>query len=53
MVNSKYLGDGANLLMHDRPSTNDAIGAIIDGLRAKDITIVDPNVIESPEREEM
>ena len=53
MVNSKYLGDGANLLMHDRPWTNDAIGAIIDGLRAKDITIVDPNVIESPEREEM
>lgn len=53
MVNSKYLGDGANLLMHDRPWTNDAIGAIIDGLRAKGITIVDPNVIESPEREEM
>ena len=53
MVNSQYLGDGANLLMHDRPWTNDAIGAIIDGLRAKDITIVDPNVIESPEREEM
>jgi len=53
MVNSKYLGDGANLLMHDRPWTNDAIGAIVDGLRAKGITIVDPNVIESPEREEM
>ncbi|WP_320164980.1 polysaccharide deacetylase family protein [uncultured Trichococcus sp.] len=53
MVNSKYLGDGANLLMHDRPWTNDAIGAIIDGLRAKGIAIVDPNVIESPEREEM
>jgi peptidoglycan/xylan/chitin deacetylase (PgdA/CDA1 family) len=53
MVNSQYLGDGANLLMHDRPWTNDAIAAIIDGLRAKDITIVDPNVIESPEREEM
>lgn len=53
MVNSKYLGDGANLLMHDRPWTNDAIGAIIDGLRAKGITIVDPNLIESPEREEM
>lgn len=53
MVNSKYLGDGANLLMHDRPWTNDAIAAIIDGLRAKDITIVDPNLIESPEREEM
>ncbi|CZQ82155.1 polysaccharide deacetylase family protein [Trichococcus collinsii] len=53
MVNSQYLGDGANLLMHDRPWTNDAIAAIIDGLRAKEITIVDPNVIESPEREEM
>ena len=52
MVNSQYLGDGANLLMHDRPWTSEAIGSIIDGLRAKDFTIVDPTLIASPERED-
>lgn len=52
MVNSQYLGNGANLLMHDRPWTSEAIGSIIDGLRAKDYTIVDPTYIASPEREE-
>lgn len=52
MVNSQYLGDGANLLMHDRPWTSEAIGSIIDGLREKDYTIVDPTYIASPEREE-
>jgi peptidoglycan/xylan/chitin deacetylase (PgdA/CDA1 family) len=52
MVNSQYLGDGANLLMHDRPWTSEAIGSIIDGLRAKNFTIVDPTLIASPERKD-
>lgn len=49
MVETPYLGSGANLLMHDRPWTAEAIGAIIDGLRAKGYEMVDPALIESPE----
>lgn len=52
MVNTEFLGSGANLLMHDRQWTAEAIGDIIDGLRAKDFEILDPVLIESPESEE-
>lgn len=51
MVNSEYLGAGANLLMHDRAWTAEAIGEIMDGLRDKGYEFVDPATIESPERE--
>lgn len=51
MVNTEFLGDGANLLMHDRPWTAEAIADIIDGLRGKGYEIVDPKLIASPSRE--
>ena len=43
MVNTPYLGDGANLLMHERSWTADALPEIIDGLREKGYTIANPN----------
>jgi len=49
MVNTDYLNDGANLLMHDRTWTRDAIEDIVAGLREKDYTLVDPHEIYSPE----
>lgn len=52
MVNTEFLGSGANLLMHDRPWTAEAISDIIDGLRDKGFEIVDPILIESPESED-
>lgn len=45
MVNTEYLGDGANLLMHERSWTADALPEIIDGLREKGYTIADPNAL--------
>lgn len=50
MVETPYLSSGGNLLMHDRPWTAEAIGGIVDGLRAKGYEMVDPALIESPER---
>jgi len=48
MVNTSYLNDGANLLMHDRTWTRDAMEDIISGLREKDYTLVNPERIYSP-----
>ncbi|MBX9972232.1 polysaccharide deacetylase family protein [Cytobacillus firmus] len=42
MVNSPYLVNGANLLMHDRLWTKEAIEDIVEGLRNKGYTLVDP-----------
>ncbi len=47
MVNSPYLTDGANLLMHDRDWTNAALEGIVKGLRAKGYEIVDPDRIQT------
>lgn len=52
MLNTEYLNNGANLLMHDRSWTNEAVVSIAEGLIEKGFTLVDPNLIESPEREE-
>ncbi len=52
MLNTDYLNNGANLLMHDRSWTNDAVVSIAEGLIEKGYTLVDPNFIELPEREE-
>ncbi|MFB1081263.1 polysaccharide deacetylase family protein [Jeotgalibacillus sp. JSM ZJ347] len=49
MVNTEYLSAGANLLMHDRTWTNEALTDIVEGLRAKDYTIVDPKTIKGYE----
>ncbi|SDY78187.1 Peptidoglycan/xylan/chitin deacetylase, PgdA/CDA1 family [Evansella caseinilytica] len=45
MVESPYLRDGANLLMHDREFTKDALQAIVTGLREKGYEIVAPELI--------
>ncbi|MCA9764985.1 MAG: polysaccharide deacetylase family protein [Carnobacterium sp.] len=52
MLNTEYLNDGANLLMHDRSWTNEATIAIAEGLKEKGYTLIDPALIASPEREE-
>jgi peptidoglycan-N-acetylglucosamine deacetylase len=48
MVNTELLGNGANLLMHDREWTAAAVPEIIKGLRDKGFTLVDPDTIERP-----
>lgn len=52
MLNTEYLNDGANLLMHDRTWTNEAVLSIAEGLIDKGYTLADPKLIELPEREE-
>lgn len=48
MVNSPYLRDGANLLMHDRKWTMEAVKDIVNGLLEKGYEIVDPELIQTP-----
>lgn len=43
------LHSGANILMHDREWTNEALGDVIDGLREQGYKIADPNLIETIE----
>jgi peptidoglycan/xylan/chitin deacetylase (PgdA/CDA1 family) len=45
MVHSPFLTDGANLLMHDRKWTNEALKGIVEGLKAKGFEIADPHSI--------
>lgn len=46
MVNSEFLNNGANLLMHDRAWTSEALPEIIQGLKDKGYGFVDPAAIE-------
>ncbi|WP_313891428.1 polysaccharide deacetylase family protein [Psychrobacillus sp.] len=46
MVNTEYLTNGANLLMHDRKWTAEALAGIVEGLRAKGYDLVDPKTIK-------
>ncbi|WP_416151093.1 polysaccharide deacetylase family protein [Salipaludibacillus sp. HK11] len=46
MVETELLGNGANLLMHDREFTKDALPGIVEGLREKGYEIVDPALIK-------
>ncbi|ALS78152.1 polysaccharide deacetylase [Planococcus kocurii] len=46
MVNTEYLNNGANLLMHDRDWTAEALPGIIRGLQDKGYGFVDPKTIE-------
>ncbi|AIY05986.1 polysaccharide deacetylase [Planococcus sp. PAMC 21323] len=46
MVNTEYLNNGANLLMHDRDWTVEALPGIIQGLEDKGYDFVDPKEIE-------
>lgn len=49
MVNTPYLGNGSNLLMHDREWTAKALDDIVKGLRDKGYELVDPSEIKTPE----
>lgn len=51
-LNTELLYDGANILMHDRDWTNEAVIPIVEGLRDKGFTLVDPKLIVSVESEE-
>jgi peptidoglycan/xylan/chitin deacetylase (PgdA/CDA1 family) len=44
-LNTELLGDGANILMHDREWTAAAVPEILDGLIEQGFTIVDPALI--------
>lgn len=46
MVHSEYLDHGANLLMHDRQWTRDALPKILEGLRYKGYEFVNPKKLE-------
>ncbi|AYC29108.1 polysaccharide deacetylase family protein [Paenisporosarcina cavernae] len=46
MINTPYLVNGANLLMHDRDWTNEALPTIIQGFRDKGYGFVDPATIQ-------
>lgn len=53
MVNTELLGNGANLLMHDREWTMQAMPEIVTGLRENGYEIVDPaNIISNGEESE-
>lgn len=47
MVNTPYLSDGANLLMHDRQWTSEAMGTIVDSLIEKGYLIINPSEIDT------
>lgn len=51
-LNTELLYNGANILMHDREWTNEAIVPIAEGLREQEFTLIDPKLIASPESEE-
>ncbi|MGJ9383926.1 polysaccharide deacetylase family protein [Salipaludibacillus sp. CF4.18] len=46
MVETELLRSGANLLMHDREFTKDALEDIVSGLRDKGYEMVDPDAIK-------
>lgn len=46
MVSTEYLTDGANLLMHDREWTAQALRGIVEGLRANGYDLIDPKTIK-------
>jgi peptidoglycan/xylan/chitin deacetylase (PgdA/CDA1 family) len=50
MVNNDFLRDGANLLMHDREWTADALKDIVEGLREKGYDFIDPATIRGVEQ---
>lgn len=46
-LNSEFLYDGANILMHDRRWTKEALADIVEGLQEQGYEIVDPKRIKS------
>lgn len=51
MVNTEFLSDGANLLMHDREWTKEALPEIVDGLRGQGFQLADPKEISNAAEE--
>lgn len=49
MLNTEYLTNGANLLMHDRKWTAEALPGIVEGFRAKGYDLIDPHTIKGIE----
>lgn len=47
MVNTDMLGNGANLLMHDRNWTKEALPDIVSGIRDKGYEFIDPAQIDA------
>jgi|SRR5690625_191715 len=47
MLNTELLDDGANLLMHDREWTAEALYDIVTGLQEKGYEMVDPKLIQT------
>lgn len=47
MLNTELLGNGANLLMHDREWTAEALEDIVTGLREQGYELVDPKTIKT------
>ncbi|MDZ5781681.1 polysaccharide deacetylase family protein [Marinococcus luteus] len=45
-LNTELLTDGANILMHDREWTKEALGPIIEGFNEKGYSFIDPQYIE-------
>lgn len=50
MLNTEYLTNGANLLMHDRKWTSEALKDIVEGFRAKGYDLIDPHTIKGIEQ---
>ncbi|WP_425467666.1 polysaccharide deacetylase family protein [Psychrobacillus soli] len=50
MLNTEYLTNGANLLMHDRKWTAEALLGIVEGFRAKGYDLIDPHTIKGIEQ---
>jgi peptidoglycan/xylan/chitin deacetylase (PgdA/CDA1 family) len=50
-IDYSLLKPGANLLMHDREWTNEALGDIVRGLREQGYEIVDPHLIQELDEE--
>lgn len=48
IINAPELSNGANILMHDRSWTAEAIGPIVDAYKEKGYISVDPKAIELP-----
>lgn len=47
MINTNLLGNGANMLMHDRDWTNAALYDIVTGLQDRGYDMVDPKLIKT------
>ncbi len=49
MLNTEYLTNGSNLLMHDRKWTAEALSGIVEGFRDKGYELIDPHTIKGIE----